>query len=903
MDPNQQNLTDIEEQLRQLEEEISRKKAELEARRQVLLNTGGGAVIQGGVDITGGDFVNRDKHVHYHGEDSTTKAKQAEADYRRDVADRCGALPLRGVDATAGSATAETLSLAHVYISLDTRQTVPTQALAEALQAVAQGKTESVERFSLPTERENTQPLAALEATLLHRRLVLTGDPGSGKSTFINHLTHALACQDWTRLSDWPEWERQVLPIPVILRDFARWLSAQQPLPQACPGLLLDYLRWELHQRGLDQAAPVVEQALIQGHAMILLDGLDEVPPDNDVLLERIRDSVLTFADRYKPSRCLLTCRVLSYQEPRWQLPATTFPVFELAPFDTAKINQFIGAWYQEVGAKWHLPPGEPERLADKLRQGVRRRDLWRLAPNPLLLTVMALVHTHRRELPEQRALLYKDAVDILLLHWEHYKDVAAPQLNDLLDKVRRYVNDLKGILEQLAFEVQQGGSRQPDEQPSGIDEFTLLQRLVALHPKKDYGWAQRLLETLRQRSSLLLERKGQVFSFPHRTFQEYLAGVYLAHQPNFGEAAAKLAANVAFWREVILLAVGYLIHHRREQEKPRFLVDLLCPDRPPADESAWRQVWLAGEVLLEIGVNQVQDTEPGQWLLSRVQQRLATLLEQGMLTPRERAEAGEVLGQLGDPRFDPARFYLPCTYRGQPEPLAGFIEISPGPFVMGSRKGDTEDWGGESGNPATLTLDYCYWLARYPVTVAQFQCFIDAGGYEEPAWWTPAGWSWRQGQWDSQVEEDWLREHLQSRPVELRSAPMEWNVQRAYPNRPVVDVCWFEAMAYCCWLEAQMKAAQVPPLPDGCGIRLPTEAEWEKAARCGDDRRYPWGDEDWDETRANIDRCEIGHPTPVGLYPLGSTPTGLHDLSGNVWEWTLMLSDNYTLTWMTIRH
>ena len=117
----------------------------------------------------------------------------------------------------------------------------------------------------------------------------------------------------------------------------------------------------------------------------------------------------------------------------------------------------------------------------------------------------------------------------------------------------------------------------------------------------------------------------------------------------------------------------------------------------------------------------------------------------------------------------------------------------------------------------------------------------------------------------------------------------MDWNVQRTYPNRPVINVCWFEAMAYCRWLDTQVKAAQLLPLPDGYHLRLPTEAEWEKAARCGDRRRYPWGEEDWDETRASIGASDIGYPTPVGMYPAGATPsTELHDLSGNVWEWML---------------
>jgi formylglycine-generating enzyme required for sulfatase activity len=879
-DTKREEIARLQDQLRSLEtlrlvlgEAVAdRTKAELEARLQALIATGGGAAVLGTVQTGGGDVIGRDDRsigkvrvdkieVHiragqYQGSVPRSAAER-EAIYREAVADRCGTLPLRGVEPSAGEGTAtrEALSLAQVYIALDTTRTASARVIEEALGKAARDEGVGLERGPRGAEpgpaEQDMRAVSALEATILYRHLVLLGHPGSGKSTFISHLTHGLARRDWDQLPGWPKAERTALPIPITLRDFARWLSSRRPRSRKpCAGLPWAFIRQDLKDRRVDFAAKLLERALEDGRAVVMYDGLDEIPPEDEELLAQVRGSVEAFAQHYRNSRHLVTCRVLSYQDPHWRLPEHRFPDFELAPFTEDQIDGFIGAWYAEVGDKWKLPPGEGERLAGKLRQAVRRADLWRLAPNPLLLTVMALVHTHRKELPEKRALLYADAVDILLLHWEKGKRQDAPELQDLLREVERDANDLKDVLEGLAFEAHasSGGT----DQESGIDELTLLRSLARLHPKGNYGWAQRLVETLRLRASLLLERKGRVFGFPHRTFQEYLAGVHLARRPNFDEEAVRLAGEGAFWREVILLAVGYLVH-QREHGKPRLLVEALCPDRASRDEADWRKAWLAGEVLLEIGVNRAEDTEHGRRLLVRVRERLTQLLETGVLSPRERAEAGDILGQIGDPRFDPALFHLPCRYRGEPEPLAGFVEVPPGAFVMGSRQGDAEAYENELGNPERLIIDYRYWVARYPVTVAQYRAFVEAGA---------AG----------------------------AEPPEDWAVQSRFPNRPVVNVSWWHARAYCRWLDQCLRETETGRalLPPGYAVRLPTEAEWEKAARHGDGRRYPWADEDWEEQRANIRESGIRRPTPVGMYPLGATPAGLQDLSGNVWEWTL---------------
>jgi formylglycine-generating enzyme required for sulfatase activity len=184
------------------------------------------------------------------------------------------------------------------------------------------------------------------------------------------------------------------------------------------------------------------------------------------------------------------------------------------------------------------------------------------------------------------------------------------------------------------------------------------------------------------------------------------------------------------------------------------------------------------------------------------------------------------------------------------------------------------------------------FYVARCPVTNAQFAPFVakETGGYDDPSFWTEAGWAWRQGE-----GEGW------NRPPERRSEPMYWRDHRLNgPNQPVVGVTWFEAFAYAHWLTAQLQVAgcQLRVWKDGqielldveaatLRVRLPTEAEWEVAARGRDGRIWPWGNQ-WDASNANTSE-DSGEwmTTPVGVYPEGASPYGALDTAGNVWEWT----------------
>jgi predicted NACHT family NTPase len=353
----------------------------------------------------------------------------------------------------------------------------------------------------------------------------------------------------------------------------------------------------------------------------VLFDGLDEIPSAKQRSL--VCDAVAEFAKRYAKSRIVVTCRTLSYQDPQWQLQ--DFPFFQLAPFDAQKIDRFIAAWYEDLKELRVVKAEESGPLALALKTAIRRPDMWRLAPNPLLLTVMALVHTHKGRLPDARALLYEETIDILLWRWEQVKLGGAteiPALQELLAEANRADVDLKRALWRLAFEAHRAGGASDGDALADIGELKLQKALADLHPEKCLNWAARAIDAMKLRAGLLLERAAEVFTFPHRTFQEYLAGAHLASQADYSRRAAGLVAEGAFWREVILLSAGRLVYLSGDTDKPLALAAELCPVAEHDDALAWRKAWLAGEVLNEIGLQRAADSVFGREVLERVRAR-----------------------------------------------------------------------------------------------------------------------------------------------------------------------------------------------------------------------------------------------------------------------------------------
>ena len=676
-------------------------------------------------------------HQHYHaaapdaetagsGEESLRRA------YLSRVIEETGFLSLGGVDpAVAGAERQAQLRLESVYTALMTRSPMDTGPMRDLANLALWG----------------ARGFSALEQLNRHPRLVLLGDPGSGKSTFVNFVALCLAGEALGRedanlklltspLPDDEEPRRQkkevsqtwdhgaLLPVRVVLRDFAA-RGLPEPGARASAEHMWDFLAAELARAGLGEVVPLVKRELLGGRGIVLLDGLDEVP-EAESRREQIRQAVDDFSKSLGDSRVVLTSRTYAYEKPEWRLPR--FDEAVLAPFTRGQIARFVELWYSEMAVLGRFVKEDAAGRAVLLKRAIFSSDrLLALAERPLLLALMSSLHAWRGgSLPERREELYGDAVELLLNTWARQQVVfdgsghplvLQPSLAEWL-KVDR--EEVRRAIEELAYEAHR---LQPDlAGTADIEEGRLVTKLLHLGGKGGADAAQ-LVAFLRDRAGLLVERGPGVYTLPHRTFQEYLAARHLTGG-GFPDEVARLGReDPERWREVVLLAGAKAA--RGAVASVWQLADALCFREPggPGTEAAdeWGAL-LAGQALAE-SADLARVAESNIAKLERVRRWLVALLRTEGFPVRERAAAGKALAALGDPRFDPERWYLP---KG---PALGFVEVPSGRFWMGSNKKRDPDAFDLEFPAHELTLPTFY-MARFPVTVAQFRSFVEASGY-----------------------------------------------------------------------------------------------------------------------------------------------------------------------------
>jgi len=711
--------------------------------------------------------------------------------------------------------------------------------------AVTAPKAETADRGKPEALREERHAL------LLHRlgseSLYLPGAPGAGKTTFCRWLAlvvssgaipaHPVGVAEEFE-EKLPDGLRGRFPLLCRLREWAGHEECLRGNGHWTRAELEDSLNLWLEKTkpgGLTWAA--FHDELQTGRALLILDGVDEVPDSLAPGHLPRRNLVTGLADALpgwlkRGNRVLLTSR--PYGLCNDDRRRVNLPVAELAELPDSLQDTFVRRWYAAAD-----PPYAAEKASGLLVHLQEREDLAELRRNPMLLTALCVMYDQGKRLPQDFYRLY-DAVVGQVLYKRYLTE-------NERDQARRR-------LEAVALGMHRGITKRRSTPNPEVDNDEIDRHLADLS-KSDVvteggaADAASRREDLLSNSGLLLPRSDGRAAFYHLSFQEFLAAVRLRRIGEKPDAIIKRYAATPAWHR----SLRFLFCAIADKDSPEAAINAFKPLLQNLEPERLQQNPNPALLLadcLEVAHGRGWNLEP---FAAPLRQACNHALEH--LNPPERAHLWRALGRLGlddRPGVGVIGNLLPVgegRERGTRLPDIAWVDVPEGPFLYGEDK-----------TQKTLPS---FKIARYPVTNAQYQCFIDDGGYADGRWWVG----------------------LAGHPASERGF---WNT----PNHPRETVSWYEAVAYTRWLTAKLH--EHGRLPEAMTVRLPTEQEWEKAARGDDGREFPWGD-GFQSGRANIDETYLNagpfylrQTTAVGIYPKDTLPFGLLDMAGNVWEWCL---------------
>jgi formylglycine-generating enzyme required for sulfatase activity/energy-coupling factor transporter ATP-binding protein EcfA2 len=612
--------------------------------------------------------------------------------------------------------------------------------------------------------------------------LLIEGQAGSGKTTLIKHLAHSIIRENN------PFGYKGYLPVLIFLKDLQDFVHSGGRRG-ASRSTAVDFLTAYLKDNGLE--FNVVKRYCREGRVLFLVDGLDEIDwKTRDLIV----DSLADFRIQHK-------CRMVFTGRPHG-IRGSINSRFSgkhtgILTLNQKQIEEFIRKWFSyffSAGSK--VADDEAQAMINDIRSNP---SVEMLTETPLMLTAMCVLYHEGRQLPEQRAELYKKFVDNLICKKFGDKEEVSGFLINLAFKVHK-ARERNFDLD-LAYEVMN------EVFPQQTSETVPQHKIIR---KKKF-------EEIELNCGLLKKMEDGRYFFWHLTFQAFLVAVYIA---DYDEDIETYWED-EWYKEVVKLYIGYKSIYVRGKANKIILKKLSQPDIPPF--YSWL---LAGRSFLDIhhARREKSAVEKAQECMQQIFK-----LERD---PKIKAEAGEILGWLDDPRD-----------------LKAFVSIEGGEYIL-----KAED---EKDPSTTLTLP-SFEIGKYPVTNQWYREFVDARAYENKDWWIPNGWKWKE---EKKV-----------------TYPGYWHDRKwKCPNAPVVGVSWYEAVAFCRWLTETRN--------DGYIYRLPNENEWQAAAAGKDGREYPWGN--WEDGRCNYKGSGIDKTSTVGIFLEGNTPEGVADLAGNVWEWT----------------
>lgn len=610
--------------------------------------------------------------------------------------------------------------------------------------------------------------------------------------------------------------------------------NPEAPLPLLVPlggynaeSTLIEYIQ-KSSETLLGELSSFIFELLRDKKIALLLDGLNEMPrADYEGLVYKVKE----FLDSNPEIIAVVTCREMDYTID------LNLDRIRISPLDPIQIKAFLRNYLKEDGENLFWKLIDPRARSDywpRFKQaGGNEYDFWLAKDEPTGLTSPWFYWYWAYWLK------IRDSP-------RSYLGIARnPFMLYMISQVFASNHDLpinRGQLFRLFVDVliaKEGNKSRKDEWVDEKEQYYALSHLAfsmqkggKLGTSLERNTAVKLLGDVRilyLAASENLLQIGERVRFTHQLLQEFFAAYALDQERIKGKPASEFWPYTQWW-----IPVGW--------EETSVLLAGLYKDDPLAVLNWLRDTnpELAARCLVDGGIA-VKETIR-QSLIAAWLPRLTDLREPVLA----RAAIGRALGLIGGD----ARPGV-CLIGDNGLPVVEWCEIPAGKFYMGEDNSKREE-----------DLPF-FRISKYLITNAHYEAFIKDGGYTDK-WrrcWTKSGWE-QKGD---------------------RMAPEDYSETHNLPNHPRVGVNWYETVAFCNWLNIRLRNEN--RLPEGLEIRLPTEMEWEKAARGIDGRCFPWGNT-FDDNKCNV--INIESTTAVGIFPDGSSPFGVMDMIGNAWKWCL---------------
>ena len=733
-------------------------------------------------------------------------------------------------------------ALEHFAVKLS--ETFVSLSLSATSRSGVCGSAEGEPRDEAEYQRSSTPEKVMSFVFQHHPLLLIIGDPGSGKTTLLKY--YALSCLDNGRHKEFGFNELVnvfYLPLRELRKADTGYASLPATLTAWCAKNYL-VLQERLFSDWLEESS-----------TLVLFDGLDEISNVDDRI--SVCDWIDKMVDRFTKARFVVTSRSTGYRKGDGIELEASHRRADIMDFSKEQQVLFLQRWFK-AAFLGEIPPGNGDNAEWRTRQEQsatkkadaildflaqeKNRSLQSLAGVPLLLQIMAMLWKDRQYLPGSRLKLYDAALNYMLDYRDRRRGIdpllAAEDARRVLSPVSLWMQE--------ELKKDEAGRETMQEQMQ-----ELLNTLYNSLSAKDF------CRNLVDRAGLLVEYGEKEYVFRHKSFREYLAGVQLEKSLHRGGSLDELVTHFGddWWQEPLRFFIGHV------------------------DDA----------VIFDSFMQKLFDSPVTENLTPKQQDLLLTLVEEA---PQRKIDALKKKLLDLDTTPNRQRYIMECLKTiGKPEALAivkKFRDVHATTTVLRDKldaeylliKGGTFTFSLTQRPERVPDL----FVAKYTVTNTHYRHFINylAGQDLEFASELPLERYTELLQREAETIKgfsDYLRkaESLSKCFTSYSDDDKRFNKD----DQPVVGVSWYAAQACCLWLSlVESNGANITL------YRLPTEKEWEYVAGGKESRTYPWGSAEPSSRHANYNNNE-GAPTPVGCYPDGATPEGLHDMAGNVWEWT----------------